>query len=221
MNWKTLFDKLRPQLPYAAIVLALVAWFASYTAKQREIGALHVSMAIDDSVIRVSKDSVLIERRRADRSTHAADSLGALLGPLRARAQRSDSTSRVVATEWRTFRDDVLHRASDDGAVPTPRVIIAHADTVIRACELARDDCKARADKEQQRGDSARAAAAERTREATRSAEALAASQRNEKRLKDALPSTAGDLARAGRWGAIGAAAVWIACATGVLRCGR
>lgn len=211
MNWRAW---LLPALPYLAIIAAVVGWIASYTAQQRAIGALDVHVGIQDSTIKINGDSMKIFRADAARSDHAFDSLTAVTVAARARARASDSTSTVLTASYRELRDRALAPANSGSLVPVPTLpqLVASADAAVNACELAKDDCKKRGDLEQQRGDSARAAAIARAEEANAAETALVASQRNEKTLKAALPSTTGNVARAGLWTTIGGVAVYLVC---------
>ncbi len=215
----SILKRYAPQFAASLLVLLLGGgWVATYTHQQRRIGALEVETRGRDSTIKVERKAAAASAKRAESALRAADSLGQLLVAHRARAARSDALAAELAQGWAAFRDQVLH-APPGAAVPTLPVVFAKADSALNACTLARADCNARADKEQQRGDSARTAAMENGDRATHAEKALAASQLNEKSMKAALPTTAGKVTRAAWWAGIGGGIVWVGCRLGVLKC--
>ena len=211
INWRVLLTKITPQLPYAAIALVVIGWFATYTHQQRVIGARDAQVWAADVFIKLNADSVKYYHARALISDHARDSIEQLLVGVRARAQRSDSVSHGATLAYRELRDQTLS-APSGSAVPTLPQIFASADVAVNACELAKADCKRRADLERARGDTARAAAESHKAAEGKATVALDSSRRNEKRLKSALPSTTGNVVRAGLWTSLGAGALWLVC---------
>lgn len=211
MNWRALWTKIAPGVPWVAIALLIAGWFATYTIKERAIGALHEQTKTADASIKRYIDSSTYFRARAQRADHAVDSLALMLVGARAKARASDSVSSVLTLSYRELRDRTLN-ASPGSLVPTPTQIFASADAAVNACELAKSDCKARADLEQQRGDSARAAAAFHAHDATLTHAALDSSQQNETRLKHAIPSAAATTIRAAWWGGVGMTIAYVAC---------
>jgi hypothetical protein len=207
-----------PQLAASVLVLLLGGWFASYTHQQRRIGALEAETHGRDSTIKAERVAAAASAKRAASALRAADSIGQLLVESRARATHSDALATELAQGWATFRDQVLH-APPGAAVPSIPVVLAKADSALTACTTARADCKVRADREQQRGDSARTAAKENGESAQHYQNALGSSQENERKLKAALPTAAGKVTRAAWWAGIGGGVVWAGCRLGVLRC--
>lgn len=192
------------QFTAALVVLLVGGWFASYTAQQRAIGALSADLRSADTVIARERKAGAADKALAVSALRAVDSIEQVLTDSRARAKQSDAVASQLTKGWADMRDQVLH-AQPGHAVPSLPVVVATADSTIKACTVAREDCKARADTEQQRGDSARVAAIENGNRATHAETALSASQSNEKRLKAALPSTAGKVTRAAWWSMVGA----------------
>ncbi len=217
MDWKSLLPK--PAVPYLLAALALGGWFTHYTMQQRAIGAMQADLRASHAVIDEAQRGASVDSVRAAALARSVDSLERQLVGLRNRAQRSDSVATAVTLSYRAFRDQVL-AAPPGSAVPTLPQVFAETDAAVNACELARADCKARADREEQRGDSARAASAFNASRANRLSVALDSSRSNERKLKRALPSTTGNLMRTSKWAALGGAAVWAGCRLGLLRCG-
>lgn len=213
INWRALWTKLSPSVPWFTLALAVSGWCATHTYKQRELGASHAETKQADAAIAVLADTTKFYRARADRADHAVDSIAALLVGARAKAKASDSVSTVLTLSYRDLRDRTLNPVVGS-IVPAPTLpeVFASADAAVNACELAKADCKARGDLEQARGDSARAAAAARTREANAAIAARDSAQQNEKRAKALQPSAIGSTARAAWWASIGAGVVYVAC---------
>ena len=198
-------------LPYVLSLALGGGLLASYTAQQRAIGALKVELRIADSAITAAKDSADAARGRARSAEQFADGLERELVGLRSRAAHSDAVATAATASYRELRDQAL-TPTPGSAVPTLGQIIGAADTALNACAVARADCKARADREQQRGDSARAAARAHASESDELRRGLATSQANEKKLQGALPSTTGKVIRAGVGASVGAGLAVLVC---------
>jgi hypothetical protein len=217
MDWKSLL--LKPAVPYVLAALALGGWFTHYTMQQRAIGAMQADLRASHAVIDAAQRGASVDSVRAAALSRSVDSLERQLIGLRSRAQHSDSLATALTLSYRAFRDQVL-AAPPGSVVPTLSQMFAQADTAVNACELARADCKARADREEQRGDSARAESVLNASRANRLSVALDSSRSNERKLKRALPSTAGNVVRASKWAVLGGVAAWAGCRLGFLRCG-
>lgn len=196
----------------AALFLTAAGWFTTNNAKQRRIGALGVANHQLDSLRTDAIDKGWSLAATATATLGRVDSLERILVAVRTQAAVAAQQARELALEWTTVRDAYLTRNPADTSTVNVGAIVASADAAVRSCSDALTSCEHRATLEKRQADSLRVVAAERLTAMGAFARADTLSQRKAHNLEGMIPSTVGNVARAGVTAGVSVIVTYFAC---------